>query len=82
MTPIGSNVLSSFISQFYENKTVPKLVITSHKINEKKLLEKNKPGESLKLAVKEAQKKEEKSLASMAEKNAKQSLTQKLIQSE
>ena len=33
-------ILSSFLSQFYENKTVPKLVLLNIEINEKTLLEK------------------------------------------
>ena len=78
-----SNVLSSFVSQFYENKSIPSLIITSHKINEKKLLEKTfSIKENKEINVKEAQKKEEKSLASMAEKNAKQALTQKLYETQ
>jgi excinuclease ABC subunit C len=78
-----SNVLSSFVSQFYENKSIPSLIITSHKINEKKLLEKTfSMKENKEINVKEAQKKEEKSLASMAEKNAKQALTQKLYETQ
>ena len=34
------NILSSFISQFYENKTIPELIITNYQIYEKELLEK------------------------------------------
>ena len=78
-----SNILSSFISQFYENKSIPSLIITSHKINEKKLLQKTfSIKENKEINVKEAQKKEEKSLVSMAEKNAKQALTQKLYETQ
>ena len=74
-----SNILSSFIAQFYENKSIPSLIITNHKINEKKLLEKTLSiKENKKIIVKEAKKKEEKSLVSMAEKNAKQALTLKM----
>ena len=34
------DILSSFITQFYENKTVPSLIITNYEANDKKLLEK------------------------------------------
>ena len=34
------DILSSFISQFYENKTIPNLIITNFDVNEKSLLEK------------------------------------------
>ena len=78
-----SNILSSFISQFYENKSIPSLIITNHKINEIKLLEKTfSLKENKKVVVKEAKKKEEQSLSSMAEKNAKQALTQKMYETQ
>ena len=63
-----SNILSSFVAQFYENKSIPSLIITSQKINEKKLLEKTfSIKENKKIIIKEANKKEEQSLISMAE---------------
>ena len=34
------DILSSFISQFYENKTIPCLIITNQVVSERKLLEK------------------------------------------
>ena len=34
------DILSSFLSQFYENKTIPSLILTNIKVNEIKLLEK------------------------------------------
>ncbi len=78
-----SNVLSSFVAQFYENKSIPSLIITNHKINEKKLLEKTfSVKENKNIIIKEAKKKEEKSLTVMAEKNAKQTLTQKLYEAQ
>ena len=78
-----SNVLSSFVAQFYENKSIPSLVITNHKINDKKLLERAfSIKENKEIVVKEAKKKEEKSLTSMAEKNAKQALIQKLYETQ
>ncbi len=35
-----SEILNSFVSQFYENKTVPNMIILSDEIREKKLIEK------------------------------------------
>jgi len=73
------NILSSFISQFYENKTMPKLIITNHKIFEKDLLQKTfSKKEAKDVIIKEAKTKEEMGLSSLAKKNAKQSLTEKL----
>jgi len=73
------NILSSFISQFYENKTMPRLIITNHKISEKDLLQKTfSKKEAKDVMIKEAKTKEEMSLSNLAKKNAKQSLTQKL----
>jgi excinuclease ABC subunit C len=77
------DILSSFISQFYENKTVPCLIITNFETNDKKLLEKTfSKKEGKEVIIKLAKSKNEISLSKLAEKNAKQSLTQKLIQSD
>ena len=77
------DILFSFISQFYENKTVPCLVITNFETNDKKLLEKTfSEKESKEVIIKLAKSKNEISVSKLAEKNAKQSLTQKLIQSD
>jgi excinuclease ABC subunit C len=76
-------ILSSFLSQFYENKTIPSLIITNHNVSEKNLLEeafKNK--EKKEIILREAKTKEEKNLASLAEKNAKQALTQKIYETQ
>ena len=73
------NILSSFISQFYENKAIPELIITNYKINEKILLEKAfSEKENKNIIIKQAKAKEEISLSNLAEKNAKQALTQKI----
>ena len=73
------NILSSFISQFYENKTIPELIITNYKIVEKRLIEKAFSGkENKNISIKEAKTKEEISLSNLAKKNAKQALTQKI----
>jgi excinuclease ABC subunit C len=77
------DILSSFISQFYENKTIPGLIITNFETNDKKLLEKTfSKKEGKEVIIKLAKSKNEISLSKLAEKNAKQSLTQKLIQSD
>ena len=77
------DILSSFISQFYENKTVPCSVITNFETNDKKLLEKTfSKKENKEVVIKLAKSKNEISVSKLAEKNAKQSLTQKLIQSD
>ncbi|MDC0370150.1 excinuclease ABC subunit UvrC, partial [Pelagibacteraceae bacterium] len=76
-----SNILSSFVAQFYENKTVPSLVITNHKINEKELLEKTfATKENKEVIIKEPSTKDERSIIAMAEKNAKETLMQKLYE--
>ena len=77
------DILSSFISQFYENKTAPCLIITNFETNDKKLLEKTfSEKESKEVIIKIAKSKNEVSVSKLAEKNAKQALKQKLIQSD
>jgi excinuclease ABC subunit C len=77
------DILSSFITQFYENKTVPSLIITNYEANDKKLLEKAfSKKEGKEILVKKAKSKNELSVSNLAEKNAKQALKQKLIQSD
>ncbi|MDC1212472.1 excinuclease ABC subunit UvrC [Pelagibacteraceae bacterium] len=76
-------ILSSFISQFYENKTIPCLIITNFETNDKRLLEKTfSEKEGKEIIIKLAKSKNEISVSRLAEKNAKQALTQKLIQSD
>ena len=77
------DILSSFITQFYENKTIPSLIITNYETKDKKLLEKAfSKKEGKEILVKVAKSKNEISVSRLAEKNAKQSLKQKLIQSD
>ncbi len=77
------DILSSFISQFYENKNIPCLIITNCEVSEKELLEKTfSQKENKHIIIKQARSKNEISISKLAEKNAKQSLTQKLIQSD
>ena len=76
-------ILSSFLGQFYENKTVPKLVLLNIEINEKVLLEKTFCSrEKKEIIIKKAISKEEKIVSEMARKNAKQALTQKILETE
>ncbi|MAH74584.1 MAG: excinuclease ABC subunit C [Candidatus Pelagibacter sp. TMED197] len=77
------DILSSFISQFYENKSIPVLIITNHEVSEKTLLEKTFSNrENKQILIKQAKSKNEINISNLAEKNAKQALTQKLIQSD
>ena len=77
------DILSSFITQFYENKTIPSLIITNYESNDKELLEKAfSKKEGKEILVKKAKSKNEISVSKLAEKNAKQALKQKLIQSD
>ena len=77
------DILSSFITQFYENKTVPSLIITNCATNDRKLLKKTfSKKEGKEVLVKIAKSKNEISVSKLAEKNAKQALKQKLIQSD
>ena len=76
-------ILSSFLSQFYENKTVPKLVLLNIEINEKTLLEKTfSIREKKEVVIKKAVTRDEKIVSEMAQKNAKQALTQKILETE
>ena len=76
-------ILSSFLGQFYENKSVPKLVMLNQDIEDKKLFEKTFSNrEKKEIIIKQAKTKEEKIVSKMAEKNAKQALTQKILETE
>ena len=76
-------ILSSFLGQFYENKTVPKLVLLNIEINEKTLLENTySKREKKEIIIKKAITKDEKIVSDMARKNAKQALTQKILETE
>ena len=76
-------ILSSFLGQFYENKTVPKLVLLNIEIYEKALLEKTfSRREKKEIVIKKAATKDEKIVSEMAKKNAKQALTQKILETE
>tara|TARA_A100001015_G_scaffold39777_1_gene43652 strand:+ start:255 stop:2090 length:1836 start_codon:yes stop_codon:yes gene_type:complete len=76
-------ILSYFLAQFYENKTVPKLVLLNIEINEKTLLEKTFSNrEKKEIVIKKPNTKDEKIISEMAVKNAKQALTQKILETE
>ena len=76
-------ILSSFLPQFYENKTIPALILTNLEVKEKKLLENTfSTKENKRITIKKAKVKNEVSISKLAEKNAKQALKQKLIQSD
>ena len=76
-----SEIMSSFIMQFYENKNVPKLVILNHDIKDKKLIEKtlsSKEDKSITITI--AKKGSKSNVILLAEKNAKESLNRKIYE--
>ena len=76
-----SEIMSSFLMQFYENKTVPKLVIINSDIKDKKLIEETlskKEGNTI--SINTAKKGTKAKVVAMAEKNAKESLNRKLYE--
>ena len=78
-----SKVLSSFIMQFYENKNTPKLIVINKEIDDRKLIEKALEfKENKSISIKTAKKGNELKVSIMAEKNAKESLTRKVYETE
>jgi excinuclease ABC subunit C len=76
-----SEIMSSFIMQFYENKNVPKLVILNLEVKDKKLIEKTLSSkENKNISIKVAKKGSKANVVSLAEKNAKESLNRKLYE--
>ena len=78
-----TEILNSFISQFYENKSVPSSIILSEEIKEKLLIEKtltNKEGKQINISV--AKKGSKLKVINQAIKNAKDSLNRKLYESQ
>jgi len=76
-------ILSSFISQFYENKSVPKMILLNTDVKDRPLLETTfSKREQKEITVKLAKTHNEKTLSKLAEKNAKESLTQKILETE
>jgi len=76
-------ILSSFISQFYENKSVPRMILLNTDVEDRLLLETTfSKREKKEISVKLAKTHDEKKLSKLAEKNAKESLTQKILETE
>ncbi len=76
-------ILTSFLSQFYENKVIPNMIITNIEVKDLKLLEKAFSQKEKKvILIKKAKNYNEINISKLAEKNAKQALTQKLYQTE
>ena len=78
-----SEILNSFVSQFYENKSVPASIILSENIREKDLIEKTlskKEGKQINISV--AKKGSKLKVINQAIKNAKDSLSRKLYESQ
>ncbi len=77
------NILNSFISQFYENKSVPSLIILSEDIKEKNLIEKTlSKKEKKQINISVAKKGSKLKVINQAIKNAKDSLNRKLYESQ
>ena len=77
------DILNSFVSQFYENKSVPSAIILSEEIKEKVLIEKTltqKEGKQINISV--AKKGSKLKVINQAIKNAKDSLNRKLYESQ
>ena len=78
-----NEILNSFVSQFYENKAVPKLIILSEEIREKKLIEKTlSKKEGKQILISTAKKGSKLKVINLAIKNAKNSLNRKLYESQ
>ena len=78
-----NDIINSFISQFYENKSVPSSIIINEEIKEKGLIEKaltKKEGKQINISV--AKKGSKLNVISQAIKNAKDSLNRKLYESQ
>jgi len=76
-----SEIMSSFLIQFYENKNVPKLIIINEDIKDKKLIEKAlTTKEKKKILIKISKKGTKAKVVALAEKNAKESLNRKLYE--
>ena len=76
-----NEIMSSFLMQFYENKSVPKLIIINSDINDKKLIEETlSKKENNTISINVAKKGTKAKVIAMAEKNAKESLNRKLYE--
>ena len=78
-----SNILNSFVSQFYENKSVPSSIILSEQIKEKVLIAKTlSQKEKKQINISVAKKGSKLKVINNAIKNAKDSLNRKLYESQ
>ena len=78
-----SDIINSFVSQFYENKSVPSSIILSETIKEKVLIEKTlSQKENKQITISVAKKGSKLNVISQAIKNAKDSLNRKLYESQ
>ena len=78
-----NNILNSFVSQFYENKAVPKSIILSEEIKEKKLIEETlSEKENKQINISIAKKGSKLKVINLAIKNAKNSLNRNLYESQ
>jgi len=78
-----SNILNSFVAQFYENKAVPSSVILSEDIKERKLIEKTlTKKENKNVSLSTAKKGSKLRVINLAIKNAKDSLNRKLYENQ
>ena len=78
-----SNILNSFVSQFYENKAVPRSIILSEEIKEKKLIEKTlSKKENKQINISVAKKGSKLKVINLALKNAKNSLNRNLYENQ
>ena len=76
-----SEIMSSFLMQFYENKNVPKLIIINTEIKDGKLIEETlSKKESSTISINIAKKGTKAKVIAMAEKNAKESLNRKIYE--
>ncbi len=78
-----NNILNSFVSQFYENKAVPRSIILSEEIKEKKLIEatlSKKENKQVNISV--AKKGSKLKVINLAIKNAKNSLKRNLYENQ
>jgi len=76
-----SEIMSSFLMQFYENKNVPKLIIINLDIEDKRLIEQTlSKKENNNISITVAKKGTKAKVISLAEKNAKESLNRKLYE--
>jgi len=76
-----SEIMSSFLMQFYENKNVPKLIIINVDIDDKKLIEDTlTKKENANISISVAKKGSKAKIIAIAEKNAKEALNRKLYE--